>query len=512
MAVERRTVDLSRWPDQALKAALRLLGVDAADCTEGEDLAARLARTPVRDVRTALCDLGVNMAGCLEGDDLLQRLLEASQAAPASAPPDGWQEPGQEEDEVVPAGSRVRLYGLRSSPALNMQQATVVRHDPEADRYEVRLHWDGSVKRVRIENLLVEEEAAINEDKCLADATEEVREAEGTRVNTFAADEEDEERQLGHRAADALEDEVVPRPEGTCQLSGAEAPQEPPMPGALELGAPAPAAMVGPGGAPADVAGQPSEVRRRKRKFKQGAGEDIADVCKASSVPAESPATLGRELCQDTVAPTRGADRSPGEARRPTRLRVGGYRGERQAEAQGGMVEGLRKLFWAGDLCDMTLVCGDTTFRAHKAVLGSQSEVFRGLLQETSEVRLADISHPEAVRLMLDFIYEVNDLSSYAPALHEINIDVLRLADKYQLPELKRRAAIFMAQGITTQNVVESLKLCEDLRLCGLRDRILEQLALNKKALAEISVSPVVIAYPHLLQDILKRLAAPAGS
>merc|ERR1712224_1189053 len=86
------------------------------------------------------------------------------------------------------------------------------------------------------------------------------------------------------------------------------------------------------------------------------------------------------------------------------------------------LATGLRDLYQKGTMADVQLVCAERTFLAHRVVLASQSEVFKEGLAvahgstappSRQEVRLADIDNPEAVQFMLDFIYEVGDVSSW---------------------------------------------------------------------------------------------------
>merc|ERR1719335_353771 len=96
----------------------------------------------------------------------------------------------------------------------------------------------------------------------------------------------------------------------------------------------------------------------------------------------------------------------------------------------------------------------------------------------------------------------------YSPALHDINTDVLRLAEHFRLPDLKRRAAVFMARGITTQNAMERLTTCDAFDLKDIREKIMAQLTSNKKALAEFTGSAAIAAHPGLMQEILQRVTA----
>lgn len=190
-----------------------------------------------------------------------------------------------------------------------------------------------------------------------------------------------------------------------------------------------------------------------------------------------------------------------------------------KSSAEDRLAEGLRELYRDGTMADVQLVCAERTFLAHRVVLASQSEVFKqGLTVAPSaagpsarqEVRLADIDNPEAVQFMLDFIYEVGDASSwkdYNPKTQEINKDVLRLAQNFRLPGLTERATFWLSKDLTTGNVVERLTICEDFGLTDLRERILAQLANNKKALFEVAHSPQIMKYPSLMQALLQQAA-----
>jgi len=130
------------------------------------------------------------------------------------------------------------------------------------------------------------------------------------------------------------------------------------------------------------------------------------------------------------------------------------------------------------------------------------------------EVQLADISNPEAVKLMLDHIYmmELVTAEEYNPKTQDINKDVLKLAQNFRLPCLAERAAHWLTKDLTTGNVVERLMICEDFGLDMLKDKILEQLTLNKRALAEVARSPQIMNYPSLMRALLQQAAGvPAG-
>jgi len=179
------------------------------------------------------------------------------------------------------------------------------------------------------------------------------------------------------------------------------------------------------------------------------------------------------------------------------------------------LADGLRDMYRKGDFTDVSLICADRSYRAHRCVLAARSEVFfQGLAgapgataDPKMEVRLADVANPEAVKLMLDHIYQLED-EEYNPRSQEINKDVLKLAQNFKLRGLQELATRYLAQDLSTGNVVERLTVCEDFALEELKEKILEQLTFNKQALAEVAASPQIIGYPKLMQSMLKLAAA----
>lgn len=182
------------------------------------------------------------------------------------------------------------------------------------------------------------------------------------------------------------------------------------------------------------------------------------------------------------------------------------------------LANGLREFYRRGEFADVLLLCAERTFPAHKVVLASASSVFKeglagrtgGTGTEKEEVRVAGIENPEAVKFMLDYVYQTDAevWEEYNPRTQEINKDVLRIAQNFALPGLTQRAMHWLAKDLTTGNVVERLTICDDFGLVDLRERILEQLTLNKKALTEVANSPQIMKYPKLMQALLQQAAA----
>merc|ERR1719230_2215094 len=99
-------------------------------------------------------------------------------------------------------------------------------------------------------------------------------------------------------------------------------------------------------------------------------------------------------------------------------------------------------------------------------------------------------------------------MAEYNPRTQEINRDVLRLARQFKLPGLTHRAMRWLAKDLTTGNVVERLSICEEFGLSELSDKIVQQLTLNREALAEVAHSPQIMSHPRLMQAILQSAAS----
>lgn len=210
-------------------------------------------------------------------------------------------------------------------------------------------------------------------------------------------------------------------------------------------------------------------------------------------------------------------DLPPSLGTKPVSLRVDAG----PAEQPDALADGLRSMFRRSEFCDVALICGGQFFPCHRLVLVAQSEVFREGLRESpvgpsierQEVRLVDIVNPEAVRFMLDFMYEVDVVGrkDYAPATQEITKDVLRLAHRFRLPGLVQRAARWLARDITTGNVVERLAICSEFKLDGLSRKIIEELTVNRIALREVAGSPQIMKHPGLMKALLQQAASTGG-
>lgn len=201
-------------------------------------------------------------------------------------------------------------------------------------------------------------------------------------------------------------------------------------------------------------------------------------------------------------------------------------------EHLGLLMPGLRGLWEGGDFCDVELIAGGQTFNAHRPVLAAVSPSFHECLMRLSSVqddgapagasnhkktlvlRLADITHPEAVQAMLDCIYGPAGKGAekgYNPGSEEANRDVLRLAQRFQIAQLQNQASRWLTSNLSTANVLQRLVACEEFGLADVRDKILEQLCANPSALFALAKDPEIVKVPLVLQDLLVRVLKLLG-
>jgi hypothetical protein len=174
------------------------------------------------------------------------------------------------------------------------------------------------------------------------------------------------------------------------------------------------------------------------------------------------------------------------------------------------LMDGISKIFNKGLLADVTLIVGEgkETFKAHKLVLAAKSAVLEEMFSYGEdrtvpcEVRLYEVC-AGAMRAFLDFVYN----GEYKPRNEEVNKDVLKLASQFRMPDLVEKCAEELAKNITTTNVVGRLQLCDEFGLLKLRNKIMQQLTSNKKALQDVAQSPQLVQNPHLMQEMLGLIA-----
>ena len=122
---------------------------------------------------------------------------------------------------------------------------------------------------------------------------------------------------------------------------------------------------------------------------------------------------------------------------------------------------GIKSLLDDQLFTDLTIKCAEKEFKAHKAVLASQSLVFKRMLmtnmteKESNVIELTDID-PPVLSELLTYLY-----SGTTPNMKTLAKDLLVVADKYELSHLLAMCVNNLLSGLVVTNVVELLVLAD---------------------------------------------------
>jgi len=119
----------------------------------------------------------------------------------------------------------------------------------------------------------------------------------------------------------------------------------------------------------------------------------------------------------------------------------------------------LRSISNLDALADFTVICGDREFKCHRNILASRSTVFhRMILNEGFEggrktsVTIQEAS-PDMVEAMLEFIAK----GEVPRDIEEMAIDLIALADFYDLKDLMQICESSLVDNLTVETVIETL-------------------------------------------------------
>ena len=129
-----------------------------------------------------------------------------------------------------------------------------------------------------------------------------------------------------------------------------------------------------------------------------------------------------------------------------------------------GFSEKINRMFQDGLFTDLTIVVGEKTFKVHKVVLGSQSDVFKRMLEsdmkEKNEavVEIADIA-PAVMEDFLAYLY-----TGSPPNIKNFAKELLLVADKYDIMRLRLLCENELKMGLTVETVTSVLLLADKLQ------------------------------------------------
>ncbi len=116
----------------------------------------------------------------------------------------------------------------------------------------------------------------------------------------------------------------------------------------------------------------------------------------------------------------------------------------------------LAEMLMSGELSDVIIVCQGVKFRCHKLVLVARSDVFRAMFshagtkeEQSHTVEIAD-STPGDVGQMLVYLY-----TDRCGRMAEHATGMLYLADKYNLPGLRLKCELWIAENICIHSALD---------------------------------------------------------
>ena len=150
---------------------------------------------------------------------------------------------------------------------------------------------------------------------------------------------------------------------------------------------------------------------------------------------------------------------------------------------------------------DFTICVGDEKLKCHKVVLVARSSYFRGLFQsgmresQSNSVTLDDAS-PVLYRQLLQFLYTAHlDVA-------ELSFDLLQLAEKYAVDDLKTACVNAIYPKVNADNVIETIILADQ---HNSEDLLTHCLPIFKKSMDELKSKEGWQAL-RKLPDLLERL------
>ena len=121
----------------------------------------------------------------------------------------------------------------------------------------------------------------------------------------------------------------------------------------------------------------------------------------------------------------------------------------------------LLGIFSDKQFCDVEISCYETVFPCHRLVLAANSPVFKAMLladmiEKKTKTIIIEDSKPETVAAMLSFIY-TGDIAD--GKLSELAVDLLEVADKYQLGFLRTVCEDKLCSNLEVENSIECFVL-----------------------------------------------------
>ena len=160
---------------------------------------------------------------------------------------------------------------------------------------------------------------------------------------------------------------------------------------------------------------------------------------------------------------------------------------EQKQPLEDNVLAGNKSLLIDTSFADVTIRCANAEFKAHKAILASQSPVFKKMLvsdmkeKKTSVIEIPDVDHA-VISDMLEYFH-----TGSAPNLDTYVKELLNIADKYELPQLLAKCEEKLKSELKVDNAIEVLILADMHNAVHLKETCLNYIRHNSAAVQRSS-------------------------
>uniref|UniRef100_A0A0N5BTM0 BTB domain-containing protein n=1 Tax=Strongyloides papillosus TaxID=174720 RepID=A0A0N5BTM0_STREA len=170
----------------------------------------------------------------------------------------------------------------------------------------------------------------------------------------------------------------------------------------------------------------------------------------------------------------------------------------------------LKKMYDSSDEADCEIICNGEVLKVHKFMLIAYSPVFRAMFEhkETKEaeentIKIVDAELP-TLQMMIDYIYT----GTIPELLNDDQIvDLLQLADKYDIQPLNHLCQDRLIFHLTELNVCELLQVSEACEAQSLMDACVRLVARNLKHIVESKEwLEMENTHPQLIINVMKQI------
>ena len=159
-----------------------------------------------------------------------------------------------------------------------------------------------------------------------------------------------------------------------------------------------------------------------------------------------------------------------------------------------------------GDMADVTIVCDGARFPAHKLILSARSEVFAAMFshKDTLESQKKEIlikdTDKHTMDIFLRFVYDATQPQNLS---FEALAELLRVADKYQVPSLIHFCVVKLRENICTDNAIQGAIYGSIYRNSDLKRDAIKAIVNAETNLSSMNGYEELRGYPDLLIEML---------